>query len=42
MIRTQLYLDEEVHQRLRDLADKQGRTNEYVGRLRRDTRRKRG
>ena len=26
MIRTQLYLDEEVHQRLRDLADKQGRT----------------
>ena len=26
MIRTQLYLDEDVHQRLRELADKQGRT----------------
>ena len=26
MIRTQLYLDEDVHLRLRDLADKQGRT----------------
>ncbi len=26
MIRTQLYLDEDVHHRLRDLADKQGRT----------------
>lgn len=26
MIRTQLYLDEDVHQRLRDLAGKQGRT----------------
>ncbi len=26
MIRTQLYLDEDIHHRLRDLADKQGRT----------------
>jgi len=26
MIRTQLYLDAELHRRLRDLADKQGRT----------------
>ena len=26
MIRTQLYLDEDVHQRLRAVADKQGRT----------------
>lgn len=26
MIRTQLYLDDDLHQRLRDLADKQGRT----------------
>jgi predicted transcriptional regulator len=26
VIRTQLYLDEDVHQRLRELADKQGRT----------------
>ena len=26
MIRTQLYLDEDIHQRLRGLADKQGRT----------------
>ena len=26
MIRTQLYLNEDVHQRLRELADKQGRS----------------
>lgn len=26
MIRTQLYLDAELHRRLRDLADRQGRT----------------
>lgn len=26
MVRTQLYLDEEIHSRLRELADKQGRT----------------
>lgn len=26
MVRTQLYLDEALHQRLRDLADRQGRT----------------
>lgn len=26
MVRTQLYLDEEMHARLRELADRQGRT----------------
>ena len=26
MVRTQLYLDDEVHRRLRDLAERQGRT----------------
>ena len=26
MVRTQLYLDEEVHRRLRELAERQGRT----------------
>jgi plasmid stability protein len=26
MVRTQLYLDEALHQRLRDLADRQGRS----------------
>lgn len=26
MVRTQLYLDEDMHQRLREIADRQGRT----------------